>query len=296
MPKRTDFRDSIIDYKTLFIQYLERLQELTISAIEWEGLPDTVDPRYLELALYTDGQAVFFRDEDLGDLALRVAAGGDLNAYGIPGRRRAYGVNGYQHECGPDDSVMIYNNYSHTNSYLTVVSFAKRLANYDRTVDINIAAMKTPVLLVADDKQRMTVKNMYMQYDGGQPAIYGDKALDLSSLKVLKTDAPFIADDVYELKVKIWNEALTYLGISNMMEKKERVNTDEVARLMGGTIASRYGRLEARRMAAEQINRMFDLDVKVRFRDDFQGDSETTKTDPDPDPEDDDPEGGEDDE
>ena len=49
--------------------------------------------------------------------------------------------------------------------------------------------------------------------------------------------------------------------------------TDEVNRLQGGTIASRYSRLQARRQACEEINRMFDLDIWVNYREDFEPES-----------------------
>ena len=35
---------------------------------------------------------------------------------------------------------------------------------------------------------------------------------------------------------------------------------------MGGTMASRFSRLEARRQAAAQINKMFGLNISVDFR------------------------------
>ena len=39
---------------------------------------------------------------------------------------------------------------------------------------------------------------------------------------------------------------------------------------MGGTIASRWSRLEARQKAADEINKMFGLDIEVKFREDFR--------------------------
>ena len=39
---------------------------------------------------------------------------------------------------------------------------------------------------------------------------------------------------------------------------------------MGGVIASRYSRLEMRRQAADAINRMFNLNIEVDYRDDFR--------------------------
>ena len=110
-----------------------------------------------------------------------------------------------------------------------------------------------------------------MKWDGNEPVIFGDKDLDLKSLQVLKTDAPYVGKDLYELKNEIWNEALTYLGISNTnTTKKERLIQDEVIRNMGGVIASRYSRLEARREAVDKINDMFGTDIEVNYRQDFR--------------------------
>ena len=159
----------------------------------------------------------------------------------------------------------------HTNSMLDVEMFSKRLYNLDRAIDVNANAQKTPILIQCDEKQRMTMKNLYMQYDGNEPFIFGTKALDVNGLTVLKTDAPYVADKLYQLKTEIWNEALTYLGISNLnLQKKERLVSDEVTRNMGGIIASRYGRLNARRQACEQINDMFGLNISVDYREDYR--------------------------
>ena len=123
-----------------------------------------------------------------------------------------------------------------------------------------------------------------MQYDGNMPFIFADKSLNTNQLQAIKTDAPYVADKLYQLKTQIWNEALTYLGISNInVQKKERLITDEVTRNQGGTIASRYSRLNARRDACKQINDMFGLDVWCDYREDYQAitdDNDTINGDP----------------
>lgn len=259
-----------------FKQYYNRLTELSISMFEWKNLPDTVDPRFLELTLFSDGQAIFFYDEEIGYLALQNILGGKLNVYRVPVDRRAYAVNGYQKVLSDKDSVIIYNNYLHSNSRMDVEMFARRLYNLDRAIDVNANAQKTPVLIQCDETQRLTMINLYKKFDGNEPVIYGDKNLNPNSLKVLKTDAPYVADKLYQLKTQIWNEALTYLGISNInITKKERLITDEVTRNQGGTIASRYSRLEARREACKAINKMFGLDIWCDYREDYQALSET---------------------
>lgn len=253
--------------------YYERLMSLAISMFEWKNLPDSCDERFLELALYSDGCAVFFRDDGLDKyLALRCAIGGPFNVYNVPTYRRAYAVNGYQNTLSEKDSVIIYNNMLRTNTLPLVEMYAKRLWDLDRTIDVNCKAQKTPVLVIGTDTERLTLKNLYMEYDGNEPFIFGYKdQVNPNSLKVLSTGAPYVADKLQQLKTQLWNECLTALGITNVSyQKKERMITDEVVRSQGGTIAARYSRLNARRQAADQINKMFGLNIQVDFRADYR--------------------------
>ena len=266
------FGESAVMNNATYIQYFNRLVELSISMFEWQGLPETVDPRYLELHLFKNGSMVYFRDEVMGDLCLDCIANGQFDVYGNPISRRAYSsYNQYQKTLNESDSVIIWNNYLRQPSVLDVKMFAKRLYNLDRIIDVNANAQKTPVLVQGTEKQRLTLVNLYKEFDGNAPFIFGDKNLDLNSLRAISTNAPYVADKLYQLKTQIWNEALTYLGISNLnIQKKERMITDEVQRNQGGTIASRYSRLEARREAVNKINRMFGTDISVDYREDFQ--------------------------
>lgn len=270
--KHDIFDESMILNNLTYRQYLNRLTELAISMFEWKNLPKTVDARYLELHLFETGCMVYFKDEVIGDLCLDCIANGRLDVYGNPLLRRAYsGYNNYQKLLKYNNSVIIWNNYLHSNSILDVEMFARRLYNIDRIIDINANAQKTPVLVLGNEKQRLTLLNLYRDYDGNAPFIFGDKNLDINALKALNTNAPYVCDKLYQLKTQIWNEALTYLGISNInIQKKERLITDEVTRNQGGTIASRYGRLETRRQAVEKINEMFGTNIEVNYREDFQ--------------------------
>ena len=268
---RREFWDSARANDTQFDLYYKRLVELSISMFDWQGLPDTIDPRYMELVLFSQGNCVFFRDEDLGYLSLMCTTQGRYNVYGIPIYRRAYAINGYNKELSIDDSVIIFNNMLHTNSMTACITYARRLADLDRTIDVNVQAQKTPVLIRCSEPERLTMLNLYKEYTGNAPFIFGDKNLNPQGFTVLRTDAPYMSDKIYTLKTQIWNEALTYLGISNVnIQKKERLITDEVTRNQGGTVASRYSRLEARRQACDEINRLFGLNVSCDYREDFQ--------------------------
>lgn len=265
------FWESAVENDIVYRHYFNHLVELSISMFDWKNLPESIDPRFMELTLFTDGQAVFFKDEVMGFLCLQNAMNGQMDIYRIPIMRRAYAVNGYQKVLNESDSVIIFNNYLHYNSMLDAKMFAKKLYEIDRIIDVNIRAQKTPILITCDDSERLTLENIYMQYDGNKPVINGTKGLNATSLQVLKTDAPFISEKLYELKSRIWNEALTCLGISNIsINKKERMITDEVARTQGGTVASRYSRLNARQEACKKINEMFGLDIWCEYREDYK--------------------------
>lgn len=264
--KKAKWESALLNNRT-YLQYYNRLLELAINMYEWKNLPDTVDERFLELTLFADGMAVYFRDEILGDLCLQTMIGGNLDVYRIPMERTAYAANGYQVRLDPANSVIIFNNYTHTNSMLDIEMYARRLYNIERTIDVNVNAQKTPVMVIGSEAQRLTLKNLMMQYDGNEPFIYGDDKLNVNALNVLRLDAPYVADKLNILKRQIWNEALTYLGIENSnTEKKERLVTDEITSNLGGVEAQRFCRLNARRKAADQINAMFGTNITVGFR------------------------------
>lgn len=268
------FWSSAIKNKLVFNQYVDRLTELSISMFNWQGLPDTVDARFLEMVLLQAGQILFFKEPEIEQyVVMRVNPNGPFNIYQIPTRRRPYASNRYNPKeiYNESNSVLIFNNMLHTPAIRDIRIYAHDLADIDRAIAVNVNAQKTPILIRASETQRLTMENLYMQYDGNQPFIFGTKDLDLDGLAVLKTDAPFVAKDLYDLKSDKWNEALTYLGISNVnIDKKERLVKDEVNRSLGGAIASRYSRLQARRQACDQINAMFpDLYVTCDFREDY---------------------------
>lgn len=250
-----------------YIDYYDRLMELALNVFEWENLPPTVDERFLELTLYEMGYCLYFNDPLIGDLALTCTIGGRLDVYRIPILRRAYAVNGYNKMCSTRDSVLIFNNYLHTPTLLTIELFARRLYEIERAIDVNVKGQKTPKAILSSETQRLTMKNLFMQYDGNEPFIFGDKNMDLDGIKSLDITSPFVADKLQILKHQVWNEALTFCGIENSnQDKKERLVSDEVGSNYGNVEAQRNVMLNARRQAVKKINAMFGTNISVKFR------------------------------
>lgn len=263
-----DLGRPVITKQLIADDYFARFCELSMNMFEWTGLPNTIDVRFLELTLNQIGVAGFFFDEVMKIyLALTVMYGGPLNVYNVPMLATAYATNGYQKKLTAADAVLIFNNYLRRPTFPTLSWYAETMAEIEMAIRVNVKAQKTPVIIQTTESQLLTMKNLFKQVDEGEPFIFGDKQIDLTGAKALKTDAPFVADKLEMMKAWYWNEVLTFLGIENSnTQKGERLITDEVKSSLGNTMANRYARLNMRQQACEQINDMFGLNVWVEYK------------------------------
>lgn len=266
-PRNKKWESAALNNAT-FNDYVQRLTAIAVSMYEWKGLPPTVDERFLEYTLFMNGVAVFFLDDSVNEfLATETMYGGNFDVYRIPNDRRAYAVNGYNRQLDASNSVLIFDNYIRMPAYTTIELFARRLTELERTIDVNVKAQKTPVIIKATQKQRLTMKNLFMQYDGNEPFIFADDSMDMGALQAINTQSPYVSDRLQTLKVQIWQEALNYLGVETMnVNRRERTNQEETTHDLGYVEAQRYVKLNARRQAAALINTMFGLDISVDFR------------------------------
>ena len=276
-----EFIDTAYVNDQTYYDYLYRLKKIATSIFEWVNLPSSMNSRYIEETLYYLGTAALLWDDNYGFINTKCASAGEINIYGLPTKVNCYSY-GYQDmrmlytglnktkdnkEC-----IMVMNTWDRTPTCSTLELFALRLYEAERTCDVNIKAQKTPVMLVVNDTQRLTMKNLYSQYDGNEPFIFGDKdSLSADTLKAIKTDAPYIADKLMEYKKEIWNEALTFLGINNLsLEKKERLITDEASSNNEVININLQSYLVPRKEACKLFNEKFGLtgdkaiDVRVR--------------------------------
>lgn len=269
MPKRvrdTAFKSSLFDNKRTWNNYTYRLFEMAMSRGHWSNMPKTIDLRYLEQTLITQGACVFFKDDVLGYLCLPVVLNGKLDVYGNPYDFMAISDTGYNKKLDVNSGVIIYNNFLRMPNIAEIRYYADRLYEYDRIIDVNVKAQKTPVLIKCDKNEMLSMENVYQKYEGNQPVIYGKKSLNDDNITVLKTDAPYVADKVYALKRNIWNEALTQLGIPNTdTTKRERMIKDEVISSQGAVIATRNSPEKMRQLACDKINEMFGLNIWYQF-------------------------------
>lgn len=271
MSNRTKLRrkESAVLNNRTYLDIYDRLFELAVNRFKWKDLPNTCSDRFLENSLFKKGFCLFFKDEVIGYLTLRATLGGKLDVYDIPVDRRAYASNGYQNNLNQYNSVIIMNNSRYLPDLMTIENYALQLYEIKRAYYINIKRQKTPQIILASAQQRLTFENFIEQYDGNVPFILGDKDFqkELDDVVNIDTSTPFIADKLAVQFHTVWNEALTYLGIDNSnTDKKERLVENEVAGNNGAVEMQRNIALTARERACEEINRMFGLNVSVKFR------------------------------
>lgn len=246
-----------------FADYYHRLKNLATTMFKWNNLPNSVSERYLEWCLYTDGRAVFFEDKNRGFMALKASLEG-INFYNDPVRIRPVSPVQSFDAIDFDKCALIRNTPDMYPTFLTTQRYAKMLYDIDATIDVNIGAQKTPVLILTDQKQKATAQAVYQKYTGNTPVIYGMKGtFDPNSFMVLRTDAPFVAGQLQDIKITKYNEYLSFLGIGMADFKRERRVTDEVEQFDQQANALANIGLSQRQHACDVINKLFGLNVSV---------------------------------
>ena len=265
-----------------YIDYKNRLQKIATSIFEWENLPDSMDARYLEYCLYSQGQCALLHSAEYGFINTKATINGDVNIYGLPtavncfsyGRfnevRRVY--NGLADPEANEDTecILVKNTWDRIPTVASMELFALRLYEAERTCDVSVKNAKHSRLILTSENQRLTMENMFRQYDANVPFIFGDtENFKGGNVESVDISSAFIGSDIMKYKKEIWNEALTTLGVDNFSEKKERLVSDEVDTNNEVINLNLMSFLAPRQEACEQFNKKYGKNISVKVRSDL---------------------------
>ncbi len=263
--KRANLTDLLNDltFKVLF----NKFELLCLNEYKWGGdLPAWILERHIEKPLFERGMACFFEDPNQSYMCLEVTNGGHYNYHGDPTDYRVTG-HGYQRYLTKDKCVIIENNKLRLPTREFVMFYVNKLAEAERTMDVNVKANKTPVMVLCDDKDVLSFKRIFQMVDGNVPAVFADKSLNIEAINALDLKAKFLGNELMDYKRSVENELLTFLGYNNpAVDKKERTIVDEVNannQIIDGFLD--LG-LEARQRACEDIRKMYGLNITVERR------------------------------
>ena len=248
--------------------YKRQLLTMAENVFVYKELPNFIDTSFLNKKLLRDGSIAFFEDEVLGILALPYTNLGNLDVYGRPLKIEVHGRNGYRRILNNDEFVIMYDNNGRYPLWLDILQYSERIALITRTIDINVAQQKTPRFWKTSTGKEKSIQDTVNNIDGFENIVITYDDTDVNDTSLILQPAPYVADKLHMDKDKIYNEFLRLIGIANLSYmKKERNIKDEINAMQGGTVASRFSRLEPREKAIDEINKKFGTKIEVSYYD-----------------------------
>lgn len=245
------------------IVYRNWILAIMMQRYEWVNLPDTCDERYLEWILCTQGVATICNVEPLGWISTQAAVTGTPNIYDNPVKWTSIGNNGHHAPCDASNGVLVWSNYLRFPEWNFIDLWSRRLAQIDSAMEANIVQQKVPWLITGPYERQQDMIQLVKQAAGGEPAVLGLKGIENVDINLLMTPVEFKGEALQNAKQRIWNEIYTFLGISNLERKGERMIEEEVLATNEPVLRRDLDGLSTRRHAAETLNKRFGLNIEV---------------------------------
>ena len=246
----------------------DRYKMLALNMFRWEGLPDTIKSRHIENSLYHNGLCIIINDDNLGFISVPCNYGANLNINNEPTEVITTGYNyiktiKYMSDKEKDKCQLILNNDLAIGNKEYIEYFAQKMYEVDTVIRANINQQKYPWFIPCEPKLKNSIKLMFEKVDNLEPLILADKSIISEGIQVLTTNTPYVADKLNEYKFELEREILTFLGLNNNFEKKERLLTNEIDsnnQFIEANIEIQY---KNRLIAQDYLNSKFGWNCKV---------------------------------
>jgi hypothetical protein len=264
--------------------YIRLFTDLCASRFKWSGVPEEIDLRFLELTLFYQALSVFYFDGRYDKyMSLRANMNGYLDyqnnptGYNVIGNNfTSVSVSALKDTSSFDKhnisqiirkGIPIWANKQRTPDIDIVLIYAKKLANFDRTVEINSMNARMPKVVVSNENMSLTMSNLSRQIEEGQNNLKVRGNVNLEDIKALDLGIdPLAILNIDIVRDRQWNKCMTLLGIqASNQDKKERLVSDEVTANGDQTSMMQFVNLNERRHAAKIINKYYNLDIEVDY-------------------------------
>lgn len=261
-------KQAIEVYKNInFTRIYDYYKMLALNMFTWENLPQTMNSRYIENALYENGLCLVNNDDNMSLISVPCNYGANMN---INGESTEVITSGYNYVktinyINNKDCVLIRNNDLAKATRDYIANYAERMLEVEMCIRANINQQKFPWFINATEKTKKSLEIIFEKVENFEPFILANKEIGLgeNALEVLTMPTPYVADKLNEYKYELEREILTFLSLNNNFEKKERLLTDEINSNNDFISTNAMLMYKNRLQACKEINKKFGLNVKV---------------------------------
>lgn len=263
--------------------YFTMLLSCDEMMFEYENLPESIDPKFLEDYLLISGSAGITRGKDGYLVCPYPSRAENLNQYGDGMRLQGCTMNGISMsgEIGKDAAI-IYNNTARGRQWDIAID-AAGFADIDKSSAINVLfARIAPIFSAPNDNVKNAVKEIIAKVIDGQVDVVTSQnifdALQInptdSSLKMLDVTSPekiqYIQylDEHYD---SLMRRHFSRRGLSiRTGTKAAQQSVDEIKGMDSVAWYQPLNRLKARQQGFDMFNEIFGENVQVHFSDIWQ--------------------------
>lgn len=278
--------------------YFNYLLNIDITMFEYEGLPESIDPRFVEIYLNLWGSMGVKRIGDEYVLGMMADRSGELDRYGL-GTELVSAAGDGEPVTGTigEDCCIIYNNLF-MSAETDILADAETMANIDQSSGINVLfARIAPVLGVPDSKNKDAVKQLIKNIlDGNLETVISDNIIaglglgdvDSGGLKSVDITQPERIQYVQYLSQYfdfVFRRHFARRGLPvRSSTKAAQQSADEVHGLDAVAWAYPLSKLKSRQEGWDVFNVLYGEQVRVRFSDVWQREYDKYMTDEQPEP------------
>ena len=263
---KRDDRKRIVENNFRLNLIYNKYKMLSLNMFRWEGLPETIESRHIENSLFNYGLCLIVDDKDLGFISVPCNYGANMNVNAVPTEVITCGFNyikTFKYLAKDKDKCqLILNNDLAIGNEHYIFDYAQRMFEVENCIRVNINQQKFPWFVNTTPNNKKTMETMFQKIMNGDPYILGSKD-QIGDVEVLTLSTPYIADKLNEYKYELEREVLSFHGLNNNFEKKERLLVDEVNSnndFIDRNVELMY---RQRKLACEQLNKKFGWNVRV---------------------------------